>query len=331
MKCNCISNVKGFGTPDCLKLPSKIVRLFFTNDLDSYPMSGVGKITEKFNYDIPFYFEDDIKPLHPTNTDNLFANVWAMVSPVIDLSESDRPDPVTETIGSTTYFVKNSSRTFTATVGRKAVELGKLFEELRCFNNLGVLLLDSDGVLWGMRASNYSADIVNGTYHNEMVKAIPINPSSLSAKMSFPSDNTVQKWVISFQFLESFNDYDLVPVIEDSALLSYNPPINVDVNVYSISVGSTTKDVTFGVFARFYYNGQQIIQPLALNNVNLTLYDSNMNNIGFVQPQSIGNGIYLLDNIPIATKYVKYSPNDLYSQWSTFDSKFDWYHFKVVV
>lgn len=128
--------------------------------------------------------------------------MYKLVTPLFDVVSSERAEPVRETLGENEYFVRNSPRSITATVARKGAELGRLFDQLRCVQNLHVFLVDAEGIVWGRRIAN----------NPFAVAPIPVAAPTLFSRMVFASNDAVQKWEFTLQLQSDFADYEFVPI-----------------------------------------------------------------------------------------------------------------------
>lgn len=318
MECRCnIGFIESMGLPQCGPIPERIVKLFFTPDLRPLSLventQNVPQLAESFNYEIPWIYEPDV---NNTNYD-LWRFVWALATPLLDLVESERADAIREEIGGNSYFVRYATRSVNVTVARKSVEFGRLIAQLRCYNQLGVLLLDSNGVLWGMRANQYTNNQQN---MQEVVKPIEVNTATIDERFVFAGDTTVAKWQFSFQLLQTVMDYDLVPVYYDKRLLAYLPPIELESKVLSRQ-GNTAR---IGVYARFAVGSRETVQhveipaPVAYDSqgVPITPDTTDITRDGYV---------YVYDDMPSNVAYYRYTPNWL----RTNGGGYNYYTFKI--
>jgi len=155
----------------------------------------------------------------PTDFDLLnsprYDDAYRLMTPTLLAPESERPDPVFEEISGNRFFVRHNPRNFRAIVAKPPAEWGINIEQLRCQSRLGVFLIDDAGVVWARRTSH------------ETAAPIPIEPGTVVQRMLFPSDTTISKYEFSFDFAQDFQDYELVPVHVNKALLTYIVPMAV--------------------------------------------------------------------------------------------------------
>jgi len=203
--CRCGQAPEAFGLPDCNIKMAPIVRMIFTRRANQLISNPTGQLV-----------------LSPTNT--TFPDIYALITPRLSDVTSERGEPVTEEIGATTFFVRNNTRTVTAILAQVPAEWGEYISALRCQNQVGVFLVDANGVVWGAKVQTDLG--VAGA-------PIPIIPSTLSATFAFPSYSTVQKYTISFQVPFEWEDYELIPLVADQSYLTYAPPQPVGWRVYN--------------------------------------------------------------------------------------------------
>jgi len=167
----------------------------------------------------------------------LYTNARRLMTPILYNVESERPEPVFEELSGTKFFVRHQPRTFKAIVPTPPSEWGGNIELLRCVSRLGVFLIDYAGVVWGRRVGPTAAS------------PIPIEPRTVQIRLLFPSDATITKYELSFDFAQSLMDFELVPVYADDMLRSYVPPLAARLDP---SVGSRTglRVFVYALYAR---------------------------------------------------------------------------------
>lgn len=318
MECRCnLQFVEAMGLPQCGPIPERIVKMFFTPDLRALSLvqdtQNIPQLAPSLNYEVPWLYEPDV---NNTNFD-LWRYLWALVTPTLDLVESERAEAVREEIGGNSYFVRYSTRSFSVTVAKKSAEFGRLLAQLRCYNQLGVLLLDSNGVLWGVRATQYTSNQQN---LQEVVRPIEINTATIDERMVFAGDTTVQKWQFSFQLNQNVMDYNFVPIYYDKRLLAYLPPIELNTSVISRQ-GNTAR---IAVFARFAVGAMETVRHIEIpaptaHNAQGAPITPDPTNI------SRSGNVYVYDNIPTAAASYRYTTQWLRSNGGAYN----YYSFRI--
>ena len=191
MQCRCGQPLWALGIPECYPLLRPIRRIAFETEL--------GASGNPTDFDLP--------------NSTLYTNARRLMTPLLYNVESERPEPVFEELSGTKFFVRHQPRTFKALVTNPPTEWGENIEQLRCVSRLGVFLIDDAGVVWGKRVSYNRA------------APIPIEPRTVQIRLLFPSDATITKYELSFDFAQNLMDFELVPVHADRELLGYIPLI----------------------------------------------------------------------------------------------------------
>ena len=296
MRCKCRVLLEAMGQPNCQIIPERIKRFIFTPSLAT---DNVGGITPIFQ--------------NPPWLNNPWPQMYALTTPLLDVVNSERPEPVRETLGENQYFVRDAARTMTAIVAKRAPELGRLIDQLRCARELGVFLVDANGIVWGARSKIEPEDDVT---------PIPVNPATISSRMLFASADTVQKYEFSFELLNSFHDYELVPIWEWGDWAVYRAPV--------------------GVLGRIGYVGGYILILHALHTRGVSdirilldglaalLQVQNLDGTpqAAVTINPLGNGVYDLINAT-APFQVVIPPANLAAAW-TAQPGFDWAGFRAI-
>jgi len=203
--CRCGQAPEAFGLPDCNTKMAPIVRMIFTTRANQSIIDPVSAL--------------QLVPTNPT-----FPDIYALVTPRLHDVSSERGEPVTEEIGATTFFVRNSARTVTAILAQVPAEFGEYITALRCQNQVGVFFVDANGVVWGAKLETILG--VAGA-------PIPVIPSTISANFGFASYSTVQKYTITFQVPFEWEDYELIPLVANQSYLTYVPPQPVGWRIYN--------------------------------------------------------------------------------------------------
>jgi hypothetical protein len=191
MQCKCSQPLWALGIPDCYPVLRPIVRAAFETVLES------SSDPNDFNL----------------LTSTRYPNARRLLSPMLYNVESERPEPVFEELSGTKFFVRHLPRTFKALLPKLPTEWGINVEQFRCVSRLGVFLIDSEGVVWGRRVSPFAA------------APIPIEPGTVQVRLLFPSDATITKYEVSFDFAQSLMDFELVPVYANKTLTTHAPGI----------------------------------------------------------------------------------------------------------
>jgi len=216
MQCRCSQPLWALGIPDCHPVLRPIRRIAFETEL-----SHSNNPTEFDLFNSPRY-----------------SNARRLMTPILYNVESERPEAVFEELSGTKFFVRPQPRTFKALVAKPPTEWGINIEQFRCTSRLGVFLIDEAGVVWGRRFASHSA------------MPIPIEPGTIQVRLLFPSDTTITKYELSFDFAQSLMDFELVPVFADSTLLNYVPLLAVHLRPLWLPVSSTLKVFVYALYAR---------------------------------------------------------------------------------
>ena len=260
--------------PSCYTKMAPIVRLVFTtriNTLINNPSSQL--------------------ELSPSNT--TFPDIYRLITPRLDDVSSERPEAVTEEIGATTYYVRDAARTITATVGNLPTEWAQRVAELRCQSTLGVFLIDANGTIWGRKVDTSTG--VAGA-------ALPVVPSSIDARFSFPSYSSVQKHTISFQLPFVLADYEIIPLWNDQSYLDYSAPQPVGFRVYQ-----SGSDWIVFLFSKYHAPSGTIVVPISsVSPVNaIEVYDETGTTLITTANTDLGGGQYRLNNpLTPGTRYI---------------------------
>jgi hypothetical protein len=229
--------------------------------------------------------------LSPANTK--FPDIYRLVTPRLDDVSSERPEAVTEEIGATTYYVRDSARTITATVGQLPTEWAQRIAELRCQANLSVFLVDANGTIWGRKVD--TATGVAGA-------AIPVVPSSIDVQFAFPTYSSVQKHVITFQMPFTLADYEIIPLWNEPNVLNYSTPQPVGFRVFQ--QGSNW--VVF-LFTKYHAPNGTIVVPITGVSplAAIEVRDSSGSSVVASGATDLGNGRYQLNNpLTSGTQYI---------------------------
>jgi len=201
MQCRCSQPLWALGIPDCYPVLRPIRRIAFETEL--------GASSNPADFDL--------------GNSTVYPNARRLMTPLLYNVESERPEAVFEELSGTKFFVRHQPRTLKALVTKPPTEWGINIEQLRCRSRLGVFLIDEEGVVWGRRVGVLEA------------APIPIEPGTVQARLLFPSDTTITKYELSFDFTQSLMDFELVPVFANSGLLNYAPLIAARIRVSKIS------------------------------------------------------------------------------------------------
>jgi len=187
MQCRCSQPLWALGIPDCHPVLRPIRRIAFETQLGSSS--------------VPADFDLVNSIMYP--------NARRLMTPILYNVESERPEAVFEELSGTKFFVRHQPRTLKALVTKPPTEWGINIEQLRCRSRLGVFLIDEEGVVWGRRVGILEA------------APIPIEPGTVQARLLFPSDTTITKYELSFDFTQTLMDFELVPVFANASLLNH--------------------------------------------------------------------------------------------------------------
>ena len=308
MSCKCETPLEALGLPSCALVPERIKRFIFTTAVvpSREPNSGVTTLADAW-------------PDPPFTAGALWRDMWRLVTPVLDLVETERGDPVTEQVGENTYFVRRGTRRFRGIAARTAVELGRRLERLRC-SPLGVFLVDANWIVWGMRAPNAPVDDV---------MPIPIVPGTINAQAALAGVDTVYKQEFSFEVASSFGDGDLVPIMDAQALASYEAPMAVMGDGRWTSTGDLRIRI-YSEFARGPFAGGSIrinhegidsyLQLQTLNGVPLTATWTDL-----------GNGEYEATGPSPQPVQVVIPASQWAAIWVATNRRFDWPSLRIIV
>lgn len=329
MACKCNAKLEAFGLPECTLVPERIVRIIFTPDVRAIPSVTVPDTPPILTYpDFPtsgivWQYEPGLSP-SPTN--DSWTGIWKLVTPVLELVESERPEAVRENVGGTEFFVRYSNRTITLTSVRKPSEFGRLFSQFRCQKTLGVFFVDSEGYVWGERADKYTDPVASPYEHAEHVKPVAILPSTIDERMVFAGDTTVQRWQVSFQTSLEFKDYELVPVWYGKDILSYQPPVHVMVDVKEVDTLTNTAEVA--IFARFSKGVRMDnLVPITSMSPAFRGFDNSNTDLGAVTGLThLGNGLWQF-TFPPGSTYCRFNNTQLLGTITP--SGFNWYDFRI--
>lgn len=312
MSCKCENRLEALGLPSCAFLPERIRRFIFTPDLvrSQDPASGITALGTPF-------------PDPPFSPGVLWRDMWRLITPRLDLVESERGDPVLETVGENQYFVRNSLRGFRGLVAKVPAEFDRLISQLRCQATLGVFMVDANGVIWGMRAPGYE--------HYD-VMPIPVVPSSISGRQIYASAESVFKYEFRFEASVEFGDKDLVPIWEAKAVLNYEPPMGVLGTGYFDGSGNLQISV-YSLFARGPMVGGEIAIPHLDIESYLEVRRMDGTPITGVTWTELGGGQYEAAGIPgsINAVQVVIPQTQWTTIWTNTNRRFDWPNFRVVV
>ena len=308
MSCKCETPLEALGLPACAPIPERSKRFIFTPAVvpSQDPNSGVTTLATAW-------------PDPPFTPGAFWRDGWRLVTPVLDLVESERGEPVTEQVGENTYFVRRATRRFRGLVARPAVELGRRLERLRCAQ-LGVFLVDANWTIWGMRAPNAPVDDV---------MPIPIVPGSLNVQAALPGVDSVYKQEFSFEVAASFGDGDLVPVMDAQALATYEAPMAV----MGDGLWTTTGDLRIRIYSEFArspfaggtirINHEGIASYLQVQTLNGTPLTATWTDLG--------NGVYEATGPSPQPVQVVIPPAAWAAIWAATNRRFDWPSMRIIV
>ena len=231
--CACEQSALSTGITSCYNIPAQIKKVVFTTSLaptryqrySNYRNNIFLAITPPASQNAWYYESGGAISTAIQNDFEYFLyykDSYKLSTTAIDLVESERGDAVREEVGGKTFFVRDSSRSFTLTFVAKPAEMIGFIEQLRCQKELGLFLIDAAGIVWGARRPFSFANNV------PPVAPIPVIPASLSAKLEFPSSTTVQKIRVTFETDHAFSDAEFVPLIDANTLVQYNHVSSLD-------------------------------------------------------------------------------------------------------
>lgn len=322
-KCKCDQGFTALGLPDCQLYPSIPVRLYFTTSTE--PLVAGGGAGVLLYGSPPYTYQND--PSSVPADHSHYKDTYKLVSPYINEAGGERADAITEEVGGTPFFVREGDRTVQATFVGKQAELVRFVSELRCAQNLGLFIVDDNGVVWGARTWDT----------NTAVKPIPVQNATVQSKMDFPTANTVQKVRLSFVLGRGFSDGDFVPVATAETYgklglpdpREYNPPKHVEG-----VVGVIGGNVILVVYSNFG-NGSapHVLMPVQLPQTTLTAFSAGGSALGTVSfsPTTLPNGFPAYQApapLPTGTAYLAYTQADLTTL--TYNG-YDWLSFRAKV
>lgn len=322
-KCKCNQGFTALGLPDCQLYPSIPVRLYFTTNAE--PLVAGGGNGVLLYGSTPYAYQND--PSSVPSGYEYYRDTYKLAAPYINEAGGERADAITEEVGGTPFFVREGDRTIQATFVGKQAELVRFVSELRCAQNLGLFIVDDNGVVWGARTWDTRT----------IAKPIPVQNATLQSRMDFPTASTVQKVRLSFVLGRGFSDGDFVPVAtaETYAQLGlpdpreYNPPKHVE-GLASVFGGN----ILLLVYANFGTgNAPYALRPVQLPQTTLTAFDANGSALGTVSftPIVLPNGFPAYQApapLPTGTAYLAYTQTDLTT--ITYNG-YDWLSFRAKV
>lgn len=322
--CACDSGILAMGLPSCYVIPNRIKKLIFTTSLTPlrearYPnfQNNIFLAISGPNNQPSWYYEIAGNPIPPSIGFNFeyflyYKDTYRLQTPTLDDFVSERPEPITEEVGGTAFYVRDADRTMTATLVAKPAEFLKFVEQLRCQKELGVFLVDERGIVWAKREP--------WTYTSPRhISPIPVQPATISVNMMFPNSTQVQKIMFSFALDRTFSDYEFVPVMSTEAYLDNAHPSAISFNSPIHLIGRARLTSTNDLELRLYYEiaTSAGVITIPLTSADLGLYLPSVYNNGntiIAGPATwgyINNGIYQISPAPSGASYIQFAPAEL--------------------
>ena len=168
------------------------------------------------------------------------------ITPKLYNVTADKPESTFQEFDDgTRFFIREAPRTITAVIPKGVFHQIKAFKNIRCKNNIGIYLIDSEDQILG-----YTTDFF----------PIPINTQTLDPIFNFATDTTVSNITLTLQLDSLVKDENLfISKLDDGTVLDYIPIYAQNMNVNLSASTVTTK----------LYTHNNSIELLYLNNLDL--------------------------------------------------------------